>query len=204
MSIKGYCDTKFSRVEEYFADSINSKFELGASISIEIEGERVINLWGGFKDAKKSMLWEEDTLCNTFSVSKAMTTACILKLIQEEKIDLNEKVSFYWPEYGCNGKENTTIKDLLTHRAGMFAFEKNFKIKNEEWTDWNLFVGKLARQKPFYTPGSAQSYHAITFGFLIGEVVRRVDGRSLGKYFKENIGDPFDIDFIFGLSLIHI
>ena len=84
MSIKGYCDPKFSRVEEYFADSINSKFELGASISIEIEGERVINLWGGFKDAKKSMLWEEDTLCNTFSVSKAMTTACILKLIQEE------------------------------------------------------------------------------------------------------------------------
>ena len=200
MSIKGYCDPKFSRVEEYFADSINSKFELGASISIEIEGERVINLWGGFKDAKKSMLWEEDTLCNTFSVSKAMTTACILKLIQEEKIDLNEKVSFYWPEYGCNGKENTTIKDLLTHRAGVFAFEKNFKIKNEEWTDWNLFVGKLARQKPFYTPGSAQSYHAITFGFLIGEVVRRVDGRSLGKYFKENIGDPFDIDFIFGLE----
>lgn len=200
MSINGYCDPKFSRVEEYFEKSINSKFELGASISIEIEGERVLNLWGGFKDSDRSTPWEEDTLCNTFSVSKAMTSACILKLIQEEKIDLNEKVSFYWPEYGCNGKEKTKIIDLLTHRAGMFAFEENFSIKNPEWQDWNLFVNKLAKQKPFYIPGSAQSYHAITFGFLVGEVVRRVDGRSLGKYFKENIGDPCNIDFIFGLD----
>ena len=131
-----------------------------------------------------------------------MTSACILKLIEERKIDLYEKVSFYWPEYGCNGKEDTKIIDLLTHRAGMFAFEDNFTITNEDWTNWNLFVTKLAKQKPFYTPGSTQSYHALTFGFLVGEVVRRVDGRSLGTYFKEKIADNYNIDFI--LSLIHI
>ena len=200
MSVNGYCDSKFIELREYFEESINSKFELGAAISIEIEGESVINLWGGYQDANRRRAWEEDTLCNTFSVSKAMTSACILKLIEERKIDLNEKVSFYWPEYGCNGKEDTKIIDLLTHRAGMFAFEDNFKITNEDWTNWNLFVTKLAKQKPFYTPGSAQSYHALTFGFLVGEVVRRVDGRSLGTYFKEKIADAYNIDFIFGLD----
>ena len=200
MSVNGYCDPKFIELKEYFEESINSKFELGAAISIEIEGESVINLWGGYQDANRRRAWEEDTLCNTFSVSKAMTSACILKLIEERKIDLNEKVSFYWPEYGCNGKEDTKIIDLLTHRAGMFAFEDNFTINNEDWTNWNLFVTKLAKQKPFYTPGSAQSYHALTFGFLVGEVVRRVDGRSLGTYFKEKIADAYNIDFIFGLD----
>ena len=100
----------------------------------------------------------------------------------------------------CNIKEDTKIIDLLTHRAGMFAFEDNFTITNEDWTNWNLFVTKLAKQKPFYTPGSTQSYHALTFGFLVGEVVRRVDGRSLGTYFKEKIADNYNIDFIFGLG----
>ena len=150
MSVNGYCDPKFIELREYFEESINSKFELGAAISIEIEGESVINLWGGYQDANRSRAWQEDTLCNTFSVSKAMTSACILKLIEERKIDLYEKVSFYWPEYGCNGKEDTKIIDLLTHRAGMFAFEDNFTITNEDWTNWNLFVTKLAKQKPFY------------------------------------------------------
>ena len=200
MSVNGYCDPKFIELREYFEESINSKFELGAAISIEIEGESVINLWGGYQDANRRRAWQEDTLCNTFSVSKAMTSACILKLIEERKIDLYEKVSFYWPEYGCNGKEDTKIIDLLTHRAGMFAFEDNFTITNEDWTNWNLFVTKLAKQKPFYTPGSTQSYHALTFGFLVGEVVRRVDGRSLGTYFKEKIADNYNIDFIFGLG----
>ena len=117
MSVNGYCDPKFIELREYFEESINSKFELGAAISIEIEGESVINLWGGYQDANRRRAWQEDTLCNTFSVSKAMTSACILKLIEERKIDLNEKVSFYWPEYGCNGKEDTKIKDLKTNRA---------------------------------------------------------------------------------------
>ena len=99
MSVNGYCDPKFIELREYFEESINSKFELGAAISIEIEGESVINLWGGYQDANRSRAWQEDTLCNTFSVSKAMTSACILKLIEERKIDLYEKVSFYWPEY---------------------------------------------------------------------------------------------------------
>ena len=125
MSVFGYCDPKFIKLKEYFENSIDSRFELGAAISIEIQGERVVNLWGGFKDANRLTPWEEDTLCNTFSVSKAMASACILKLIEEKKINLNEKVSFYWPEYGNNGKESTKIFDLLTHRAGMFAFEKN-------------------------------------------------------------------------------
>ena len=200
MSVLGYCDPKFIKLKEYFENSIDSRFELGAAISIEIQGERVVNLWGGFKDANRLTPWEEDTLCNTFSVSKAMASACILKLIEEKKINLNEKVSFYWPEYGNNGKESTKIFDLLTHRAGMFAFEKNFKVSNEEWTNWDLFINKLSKQKPFYPPGSAQSYHALTFGFLVGEIVRRVDGRSIGEFFKKNIAEPYDIDFIFGLN----
>ena len=143
MSVNGYCDPKFSRVEEYFEKSINSKFELGASISIEIEGETVLNLWGGFKDAKHSMLWEEDTLCNTFSVSKAMTTACILKLIQEEnKIEALKLL---------NESYNSLLNKEIYETFDYAEFLKNNEKFKESIPLYTKIINQIESNHPLYT-----------------------------------------------------
>ena len=198
MIIKGFCDSKFAELEKYLEKTVKTKFELGVALSVEIEGEKVIDIWGGFQDAERQIDWKEDTLCNTFSVSKAMTTVCLLKLIEDEKIKLNERISSYWPEYGVNGKEETTVFHFLTHRAGMFGFQDKLPIN--DWENWDLFTSLLEQQEPFYKPGEVQGYHALTFGYLVGELIRRVDGRTVGTFFKEEIGDPYEVDFIIGLS----
>ena len=127
-----------------------------------------------------------------------MTSTCALQLIESGKLDTEALVSDYWPEYSCAGKEQTKVIDFLTHRAGMFGFQT--PLPQDSWEDWNMIVDRLAKQEPIREPGTTQGYHAMTFGYLVGELVRRIDGRSLGNYFKEEIADEFDIDFIIGLD----
>ena len=196
--IKGECDPRFENVKEAFAESIESGFETGAALAIEHKGEVIVNLWGGFKDEKRTKEWHEDTLVNVWSVTKGITATCASKLIDEGMLDPNKMVSHYWPEYGCNGKENTKVSDLLCHRAAMFGFQKG--IPEGSWQDWKKFVDQLEIQAPYRLPGTSQGYHALTFGWLVGELIRRVDGRSVGEYFKEEIALPFDIDFHIGLN----
>ena len=121
--IKGYCDPKFQKVYDIFLDAITSGFETGASLAIEYQGEMIVNLWGGYQDAKKTKAWEEETLVNVFSVTKGVTATCISRLIDQGQLDPNKRVGHYWPEYSCNGKENTKVSDLLCHRASMFGFK---------------------------------------------------------------------------------
>jgi len=196
--IKGECDPRFENVREIFAESIESGFETGAALSIEHKEEVVVNLWGGYKDEKKTQEWRQDTLVNVWSVTKGITATCASKLINEGKLDPNEKVSYYWPEYGCNGKEETKVSDLLCHRAAMFGFQEG--LPEGSWQDWKKFTHQLEIQAPYRLPGISQGYHALTFGWLVGELIRRVDGRSVGEYFKEEIALPFDIDFHIGLD----
>ena len=196
--VAGYCDPKFKKIESIFSEAINSGHELGASVAIEYEGEMVVNLFGGHKDEKREKVWEQNTWVNVFSVTKAVTATCIAKLIEEGKLDCNEKVTTYWPEYGNNGKENTKVSDFLCHRAGMFGFSEGIPITN--WTKFEHFREALEKQKPIREPGSSQGYHALTYGWLVGEIIKRVDGRSVGKYFEEEIAVPFGIDFKIGLS----
>ena len=197
-SVEGFCDPKFSKLEDIFAKAIKSGFDDGAGFALEIEGKEVLNLWGGFSDKQHQKNWQKDTLVNVFSVTKAMTSTCALQLIESGNLNPNALVSDYWPEYACAGKENTKVIDFLTHRAGMFGFQS--PLPKDSWEDWDMIVNKLAKQNPIREPGTTQGYHAITFGYLVGELVRRIDGRSLGKYFKEEIADKFDIDFIIGLN----
>ena len=196
--VSGYCDAKFEKVAEVFNRSFESEFEVGASFAVEIEGEMVINLWGGHQDAQRSQAWQENTLVNVFSVTKGVTAICAARLIEQGRLDLVQKVSHYWLEYGCNGKENTTVRDLLCHRAGMFGFQNGVPLN--QWTDWHQFTDLLGAQKPFAPPNSMQGYHALTFGWLVGELIRRVDGRSVGQYFKEELADPLGLDFVIGMG----
>ena len=196
--VEGYCDPKFEKIKTVFSKAIVSGHELGASLAIEYKGEMVVNLFGGYKDANRKQPWEQKTWVNVFSVTKAVTATCIAKLIDEGKLDFNEKVSTYWPEYGKNGKENTKVSDFLCHRAGMFGFSDGLPITN--WTKWEHFTNALQNQKPLRKPGSSQGYHALTYGWLVGEILKRVDGRTVGKYFEEEIAIPFGIDFKIGLT----
>ena len=138
---------------------------LGASFAVEVEGEMLINLWGGHQDAQRTKPWQHDTIVNVFSVTKGVTAICAAKLIEQGHLDLHQKVSHYWPEYGCNGKENTTVLDLMCHRGGMFGFRDDPPL--DQWTHWNAFTERLAAQAPFVEPGSVQAYHALTF-WLVG------------------------------------
>jgi len=196
--ISGYCDPRFEQVADVLRHSLESKFEVGASFAVEIEGEMVMDLWGGHKDAERTMPWQQDTIVNVFSVTKGVTAICAAKLIEQGHLDLHQKVSHYWPEYGCNGKENTTVIDLLCHRAGMFGFRDQVPL--DDWTNWGQFTGMLAAQAPFAEPNSIQAYHALTFGWLVGELIRRVDGRTVGVYFKEEVANPLGLDFAIGLD----
>ena len=196
--ISGYCDPRFEQVADVLRHSLESKFEVGASFAVEIEGEMVMDLWGGHKDAERTMPWQQDTIVNVFSVTKGVTAICAAKLIEQGHLDLHQKVSHYWPAYGCNGKENTTVIDLLCHRAGMFGFRDQVPL--DDWTNWGHFTGMLAALAPFAEPNSIQAYHALTFGWLVGELIRRVDGRTVGVYFKEEIANPLGLDFAIGLD----
>jgi CubicO group peptidase (beta-lactamase class C family) len=196
--IKGYCDPKFQKVYDIFLDAITSGFETGASLAIEYQGEMIVNLWGGYQDAKKTKAWEEETLVNVFSVTKGVTATCISRLIDQGQLDPNKRVGHYWPEYSCNGKENTKVSDLLCHRASMFGFKDG--IPSGSFQDWDKFTHALQIQTPYRKPGTSQGYHALTFGWLVGELIRRVDGRTVGSYFKEEIADPLNIDFHIGLA----
>ena len=196
--IDGYCHPDFKELENHFQSLIHSGYETGASFAVEKDGEMIVDLWGGFKDKEKTIPWDKDTLCNVFSVTKGIIVPCMMHLVEQGKISLDDKVSKYWPEYGTNGKENTLIKHFLTHRAGMFGFRE--RLENPRWQDWSSFIKALETQEPFHEPGTSQGYHALTYGFLNGELFRRVTGQTIGSYFKEHIADPFDLNFKIGLD----
>lgn len=196
--IKGTYNPKFQKIYDILNNQVKKDYELGAAVSIELNGEEIVNLWGGYTSETKDRLWEEDTIVNVWSVTKAVTGACIAKLISDEKLNINEFVTTYWPEYGANGKENTKVIDLLTHRAGMFGFQEGYP--NTNWNDWDRYIVALEKQKPFRKPGSSQGYHAVTFAWLVGELIKRIDGRSTGEYFKEEFANPLNLDFHIGLN----
>jgi CubicO group peptidase (beta-lactamase class C family) len=196
--IKGYCDPKFQNVYDAFSNAITSGFETGAALAIEHQGKIITNLWGGYQDFNKTKEWEEDTLVNVFSVTKGVTATCISRLIDQGKLDPNKSVGDYWPEYSCNGKEDTKVSDLLCHRAAMFGFKDG--IPSGSFQDWDKFTQSLQMQAPYRKPGISQGYHALTFGWLVGELIKRVDGRTVGTYFKDEIANPLNIDFHIGLA----
>lgn len=197
VEIQGTCDPRFAGVRDTFAAAFERGDELGASVCLTVEGETVVDLWGGWADAERTRRWERDTLVNVYSTTKGMTALCALRLVDDGRLDLDAPVARYWPEFAEKGKERIPVRDLLTHRAGLPAVRE--PLPPGALYDWDLMAAALARTEPWWEPGTRHGYHAVTYGYLVGEVVRRVAGRSVGTYFREEVAEPLGVDFHIGL-----
>ena len=195
--VNGYCDDRFIEARKIFEKSLEDGFELGGAICLEVKGEKVLDLWGGHKDQDRTEAWEENTIVNVFSTTKGIAAICLLQLIEKGLIDIEKPVSNYWPEFSQNGKEDIPVKYLFCHKSGLCGVKE--PLEAGAFSDWDLICNQLAKQEPLWEPGSAHGYHAITYGHLVGELLKRVDGRTIGTYFKEEIAEPLDLDFWIGL-----
>lgn len=181
IGIHGYCDRRFSAVQEAFSRNFESGEEIGASFAATIDGEFVVDIWGGYADAAQTRPWERDTIVNVFSTTKAMTALCALMLVDRGLLDLDSPVARYWPEFARAGKEKLPVRYLLSHQSGLAGFDE--LIPREALFDWNRIVNLLAAQKPWWEPGKQSGYHSLTFGYLVGEVARRIT--NLCQFFSE-------------------
>jgi CubicO group peptidase (beta-lactamase class C family) len=196
--LSGRCDPRFERVYEALATNINAGKEVGASLYVNIDGEDVIDLWGGWRDKEHSAPWTEDTIVNVFSGTKTVTSVAVLMLADRGQIDIFAPVAKYWPEFAQNGKDNVEVRHLLSHTVGLPAWEPPFSLAAA--MDIETSTAKLAAQAPWWEPGTRGSYHASSFGHLNAELVRRVTGKTLRNFIADEIAGPLGADFYLGLS----
>ncbi len=201
VEIHGYCDERFETVKEAFLKNFEDDLEVGASFAATIDGEFVVDMWAGYADTSKTIPWERDTIVNVFSTTKVITVLCTLMCVDRGLLDLDVPVAKYWPEFAQAGKEKILVRYILSHTSGLSGFEK--KMRTKTLYDWNKVVNTLAAQKPWWEPGTKSGYHAFTHGYLLGELVRRVTGKSLGTYFREEVAIPLNADFNIGFSEEH-
>ena len=199
-SIEGSCDARFTKVRDALSDNFSERGELGAAVMVTVEGRPVVDVWAGWMDAERTRPWRHDTLAAVFSAGKAMATLCVLLLVQRAQVDLDAPVSRYWPEFAAAGKDVVTLRMLLSHRAGLPALRRD--LPERSMYDRELMVEALAAEEPWWEPGSTHGYHVNTFGFLTGEVVRRVSGTSIGEFFRQEVARPLGADFHFGLAAL--
>jgi CubicO group peptidase (beta-lactamase class C family) len=200
--LDGVCDARFTRVREEFARNLAERGDVGAAVAVTLDGAPVVDLWGGWRDEARTLHWQRDTIVNVWSLGKAVTAICLLRLVDRGLVDLDAPVARYWPEFAQGGKETLPARFLLTHQAGLPAVRAPLP-PGANVTSWQTMTEALAAQPPWWTPGERFGYHTNTFGFLAGEVVRRVDGRSFGAFLREEIAAPFDIDFLVGFGPEH-
>ncbi|MGH7986611.1 MAG: serine hydrolase domain-containing protein [Candidatus Binataceae bacterium] len=197
-TINGECDPKFSRVRDAFAENFARRGEVGAATSIVVDGRRVVDLWAGHANQARTRPWERDTIVNIWSTTKGLCAMCAHRLADQGKLDLDAPVAKYWPEFAQAGKGSIPVSYLLNHQAGLAAIRT--PLKHEELFSWEKVTSELARQEPWWTPGTRHGYHAITFGWLVGEVVRRISGKSLGTYFRDEIANPLGAEAWIGIG----
>ena len=194
--VHGRCASRFERVREVFREGFESGAEVGASLCVTVEGETVVDLWGGYVDSERSREWERDTLANVYSTTKGITAIAAHQLVDEGKLDLDSPVAEYWPEFAAAGKESLPVRHLLCHRAGLPAVRK--RLPSGALYDWSVMTAALAEQEPWWEPGTAHGYHALTYGWLVGEVIRRITGKSVGAIVREAIAEPLGVEFHIG------
>jgi CubicO group peptidase (beta-lactamase class C family) len=199
--ISGNIDGRFARLGEILADSIDAGTDLGASVAVTIEGEAVVDAWGGWCDPDRTVAWEADTITNVWSTTKTMTSLCALVLVDRGQLDVDAPVATYWPEFAANGKDSVLVRHLMSHTSGVAAWAQPVTV--EDVYDWDRSTSMLAAQEPWWEPGTMSGYHALNQGHLVGEVVRRISGRQLGQFFAEEIAGPLGADFHIGLPVEH-
>ena len=195
--VQGTCEARFDGVRKALSASLDSGGDVGASVAVYLHGEPVVDIWGGYVDEAKSAPWERDTLTNVWSTTKTMTFLCALMLADRKQLDFHAPVATYWPEFAQGGKEAVEVRHIMGHTAGLSGWDQ--PIAPEQLADWELCTMALAAQTPWWEPGSASGYHALTQGYLIGEVVRRIVGESIGTWFAREVAKPLDADFFIGL-----
>ena len=196
--ISGFCDAHFTPVRDAFEANFRDLEELGAGVAILVDGRPVVDMWAGWMDPGRTRSWEQDTLAAVFSVGKAMAAVCVLILVEDGSVDLDAPVSRYWPQFAAAGKGAVTVRMLLAHRAGVPAIRRS--LPDAATFDWGAMAAALAEEEPWWEPGSTHGYHVNTFGFLTGELVRRVSGESIGAFCRRRIATRLDADFHFGIG----
>jgi len=195
--IDGRCDPAFRALRDAFADNFALHGEVGAAVTVVAGGRVVADLWAGLADAERRAPWQRDTLVNLFSVSKALVTICALRLVAQGALEVDAPVARLWPEFADAGKEDVTLRQLLAHRAGLAAIREPLPLGTA--LDWRAMTAALARQAPWWTPDSAHGYHSNTYGFLVGELVRRASGKTVGAYLRDEVTGPLGADVSFGV-----
>ena len=198
MEIQGHFDERFSVVRDAFEAHFAGGEELGASAAVTVDGEYVVDLWGGDRN-KNGDPWEQDTIVNVYSTTKTMASICMLMLADRGQVDFDVPVAEYWPEFAANGKDSVLVRHVMTHQTGCSGFPR--PVTPEELYDHSLMADLLAGMQPWWAPGTAPGYHAVTQGTLQAEILRRIDGRTLGTFFREEGTTPLDADFHIGLPL---
>lgn len=197
VEVHGSCDTAFTSVKELLQQRLADGAEVGVSICVNIDGGNVLDLWGGYADASLIKPWGKDTITGVWSSTKIISTLAAHILVNRGLLDLNEKVATYWPEFAANGKENVKVSHILSHSTGVPAFDG--PITAEEFLDFEKSTQRLAAQAPWFIPGSQSAYHYTNYGHMIGELVRRITGKSLARFITEEIAKPLDADFQLGV-----
>lgn len=195
--ISGFVADGFEAVRDAFANNFVQYEDVGAAFALYVRGEKVVDIWGGVANEAIGRPWQEDTLQLVFSTTKGVTAICAHLLAQRGELDLDAPVADYWPEFKANGKENIRVRWLLGHRAGLPALRD--PITPAEVFDWDTITSRLAAEEPVWEPGTKHGYHALTYGWLVGEVIRRVSGKSIGRFVADELAGPLGLDLFIGL-----
>jgi CubicO group peptidase (beta-lactamase class C family) len=196
--IDGICDARFARVRDAFVENFDKHGERGGAVTIAIDGKPAVDLWGGWADVARERAWARDTLVNVFSVGKALNAIAALRLVEQGRIDLDAPIARLWPEFAANGKDAISVRTLLCHQAGLPAIRA--PQPDGIMLDWAHMTKVLANETPWWEPGTAHGYHVNTYGFLVGEIVRRASGKTIGHFLREQVCAPLGADFHIGLA----
>jgi CubicO group peptidase (beta-lactamase class C family) len=197
-NIEGTCDERFSAVRHELDQYLEAGGELGASIVVDLDGDLAVDLWAGYRDEARTQAWQRDTITNVWSTTKTVTSLAALILVDRGELDVDAPVARYWPEFGAAGKQDVLVRHLMSHTSGVPGLDQPAAL--EDLYDWEKSTARYAAQTPWWEPGSASGYHALNFGHLIGEVVRRVSGASLKEFVAAEITGPLGADFQIGAA----
>lgn len=197
VDVRGFARADMAGVRAAFEQNFTDGAEVGACFCATVGGQTVADLWGGYADAARTRVWQRDTIVNVYSITKTMAALTALLVADRGELDFDAPVARYWPQFAANGKDEVTVAQVMSHSAGLSGWRE--PLRPEDLYDWERATASLAAQEPFWKPGTASGYHVVTQGFLIGEVVRRITGRSLGTVFREEIAEPLGADFHIGL-----
>lgn len=198
MTIHGHTDPRLTGLRDALAAMVDSGEELGAAISVDLDGETLVDIWGGHADVARTRPWERDTIVNVWSTTKEVTALAVLLLVERGLVDLDASVATYWPEFAANGKEDVLVRHVMSHTSGVSGWDQPFVL--EDMYDRETATARLAAQAPWWEPGTASGYHAQNQGHLLGEIIRRTSGRTLTQLVAEEIAGPLGVDLQIGAT----